>query len=128
MTYNILQDQTSFCHDKQHGFVRSEGKCSTYQNYTYHTWYHWMCEVTHSAKGFGTQFWCMTILTTVFWSKHKLCSPCLLCGRGCKLIVMGMWVGKEGIIYAGGQGCSAGPHPIYGATGTCQCSYLGMDH
>ena len=33
---NIFQDQTSFHHDKQHGFVKSVRKCYTYQNYTYH--------------------------------------------------------------------------------------------
>ena len=32
---NILQDQT-FCHDKQHGFMKCKGQCDTYQNYTHH--------------------------------------------------------------------------------------------
>ena len=40
---NILQGQTSFCHDKQHGFIRSEGECCTYQNYIYKICHHWVC-------------------------------------------------------------------------------------
>ena len=37
---NILQDQTSLHYIKQHGFIRSEAKCYTYQKYTYHRWHH----------------------------------------------------------------------------------------
>ena len=74
----VMQNQTVFCHNKQHGFTRSDGKC-----YSYLRWHHWMCEVTHGAKWFGTQFWCRTTyIPRLLGVEHKLCSLIPLCSRG----------------------------------------------